>query len=133
MALAAKLGRRFKLGLIAALLVVKSGAGCCGALDAPAQRQEAAAQIRYQDCMNGATSAHDESWAAECKRLADQVNEDRSNCLMTLKLPQAYCEASYKDRDASPQCTLPAQVATVLDAALQQAKYRCQRQSEAAQ
>ncbi|MGD0421197.1 MAG: hypothetical protein ABSA68_16715 [Xanthobacteraceae bacterium] len=101
---------------------------------AAAQRQaaKAAAQAAYQACLTGAAT-RDASQAAECKRLADKTAADRADCLGKLKLPQAYCEASYPARDAAPDCTLPAEIATVLDAAVERARYRCERESKAAE
>jgi hypothetical protein len=117
MALAAGLGAVFRFGVIAALLLVVllaiSGGGYYYAVFAP--------------------TAHDAGWAAECKRLADKVSADRSNCLVTLHLPQAYCDSAYKDRDAAPNCRLPDANATVIDAALARATHRCERDREAAQ
>jgi hypothetical protein len=93
----------------------------------------ATAETRYQACIDDAAAVHDASWAAECKNLADKTGKDRDNCLLTLKLPAAYCDASYPTRDASPKCTLPLEVGTVLDAALERGRYRCQREREAAE
>jgi hypothetical protein len=95
--------------------------------------QQAAARLRYQACTDAATAAHAAAWAAECKRLADKVSNDRSNCLVALKLPPAYCESSYKDRDGSPNCRLPDENATGIDADFERTKYRCQREREAAE
>lgn len=92
----------------------------------------AAAEIRYQACLSSASASHDASWAAECKRLAEQTEQDRANCLVKLDLPKTYCDASYARRDASANCRLPDEIATVLNAALQQARYRCAREREAA-
>jgi hypothetical protein len=102
---------------------------------AAAQREaaKAAAQAAYQACLTGAAATRDASQAAECKRLADKTAADRANCLGKLKLPQAYCGASYPARDAAPNCTLPAEIATVLDAAVERARYRCERESKAAE
>lgn len=100
------------------------------------QRQalaKAAAQIRYQTCLNSAGAAHDASWAAECKRLAEKALQDHADCLGKLNLPQTYCDASYPMRDASPRCTLAAEFATVIDADLERARKRCRQESEAAQ
>ena len=136
--MAAKIGALLKLGIAAALLA--ASAGRYGLLLAQQQdRQQplpsatkAAADIGYQACVSGAVAIRDTAWAAECKRLADQTEQDRANCLSKLNLPKAYCDASYAARDASAGCTLPDQIASVLDAALEQARYRCVREREAA-
>ncbi len=93
---------------------------------------ESAAQTAYEACVNNATAVHDTSHAAECKRLAEQTEQDRADCLGKLKLPPTYCDASYPARDGSPNCTLPAENATVIDAELERARYRCARESQAA-
>lgn len=97
----------------------------------PQSPQQAAAETRYQACRNSASAAHDASWAAECKRLAEKARQDYADCLVKLDLPKAYCDASYASRDASPHCALPAASATALDAELEQARYRCLRERKA--
>lgn len=100
-----------------------------------AQRQaadKAAAEIRYQTCLNRASATHDASWAAECKRIADKAREDHTNCLAKPKLSQGYCDLAYRARDASPNCTLPLAVATDLDGDLTKARNRCQQERAAA-
>lgn len=100
------------------------------------QRQsakQAAAQTSYQTCLDSAGAAHDASWAAECKRIGEKALEDHAACLAKLNLPKTYCDAAYSSRDASANCALPPQVATVLDAALEQARHRCLRESKAVQ
>lgn len=96
------------------------------------QPAEMSAETRYQACVSSAKAAHATAWAAECKRLADKVNADRSNCLLTLKLPVAYCGSAYKDRDGSANCRLPDQAATLIDAALARSTHRCARELKAA-
>jgi hypothetical protein len=98
------------------------------------QRQSAvqtSAQNRYQACLSGVAATHDASWAAECKRLAEKTEQNRANCLSKLNLPKAYCDASYAPREASPNCTLPDEISTVLDADLAQARHRCVRELNA--
>jgi len=97
------------------------------------EARKAAAQVVYQSCLESAAAARAESQAAECKRLADTSAADRTDCLGKLKLPQAYCDASYPARQAAPDCTLPAEIATVLDATLERARYRCEREAKAAE
>lgn len=93
---------------------------------------ELAGQTAYEACVNNATAVHETLHTAECKRLADQTEQDRADCLGKLKLPPTYCDASYPARDGSPNCTLPAENATVIDAELERARYRCARESQAA-
>jgi len=93
---------------------------------------KAAAQARYQACLDGAGAVHDASWAAQCKQTADKTRRDHDDCLAKLHLPQSYCDSAYVVGEASPQCTLPAEIATVFDAALQRARNRCLKDSEAA-
>lgn len=99
------------------------------------QRQsadKAAAEVRYQTCLNSASATRNESWAAACKRLADKVVEDHADCLSKSKLSQAYCDAAYKMRDGAPNCTLPAAIATDLDGGLNKARNRCLQERAAA-
>jgi len=91
-----------------------------------------AAESRYETCRTAARANHDAAWSAACKRLADQAAEDRGNCLANKKLPQGYCNAAYRSRDASPRCTLPANVATTIDGNLTIARNRCRQQRNAA-
>lgn len=102
---------------VAAILLAGIGAGTT----------RAAAEGALQACLNGAATIHDQAHAAACKQLADQTQKDHDDCRQKLKLPPAYCDASYSARDASPACTLPDEVATVIDAALAQARNRCVR------
>ena len=94
--------------------------------------EQAAAPAGYQACVGTATAAHDASWAAECKRVNERDRTDYDNCLGKLKLPKTYCDSSYTIHDVSPNCTLPPAIATVLDADLERARYRCLKDSNAA-
>jgi len=130
------MGAGLKLGLVVALFLATSGAGLLAQQldqDQRAAAQKAAAQAAFEACLHGAAVTRDASQAAECQRLADKTAADRADCLGKLKLPQAYCEASYPAREAGPDCTLPAEIATVIDAAAERARYRCERESKAAE
>lgn len=94
--------------------------------------QKAAAEQRYQTCLNAAAAAHDASWADDCKSLAGKVAADHADCLDKLKLPKTYCDSSYPPRDGSPNCTLPGAIGNVLDADLARARDRCLQESKAA-
>lgn len=87
----------------------------------------------YKNCINNAFSVYKASYAIECKRLAYQTEQGRANCLVKLKLSPAYCDVSYPARDASTDCTLPAVNSTVINAALERARYRCARESGTSQ
>jgi hypothetical protein len=119
-ALVLRIGATKKFGLTAVILLANAGQG-------------AVAQSAYETCIDNATSIHSASHAAECKRLADQTDQDRANCLGTSKLSPSYCDVSYPARDGSPSCTLPAENATVIDATLERARYRCARENGAGQ
>lgn len=93
---------------------------------------KAAVDGRYETCLTGATTTHDASWDAACKRLADQAEQDRADCLANTKLPQGYCAAAYRARDASPHCVLPVKVSAVLDSDLTHARDQCLQQRNAA-
>jgi hypothetical protein len=118
--LASRIGTISRFGPVAALFLVTAA-------------QESAAQTAYEACVNNARAVHDTLHAAECKRLAEQTGQDRADCLGKLKLPPTYCDLSYPARDDSANCTLPAENATVIDAAFERARYRCARENQAAQ
>ena len=82
---------------------------------------------QYRACLASAGAVHDAGRTAECKRLAEQTDSDRANCLNKLNLPKIYCDTSYAPRDPTANCKLPDEVATVLDAALARARFRCAR------
>ena len=94
--------------------------------------EQAGAENRYQGCLNNAGASHDNSWAAACKEIADRAAEDRAGCLARPNMPQGYCAAVYRARDASPNCTLPVAIAADLDGGLTLARNRCQRERDAA-
>ena len=132
-ALTAKTGALHKFGMIVAVLLASSGAGFLLAQQRDweqSQSAEKAAETPYQACLSSASATHDASWAAACKRLAEKTQQDRADCLSKLNLPKTYCNASYPPRDGSANCTLPDEIATLLDAALAQARYGCVRQRE---
>jgi len=93
---------------------------------------KAAAEARYQACLNKANANHETSWAAECKHLAEKAQVDRAECLTKPKLPKGYCDTAYRPRDGSANCVLPQKVATNLDGDLNDARNRCQRERRAA-
>jgi hypothetical protein len=125
--LALRIGAAFILGLVASPLLF----GAADRYGYAASESEGGPQItadrQYQACLASAGTAHDTARAAECKRLADQTDADRANCLDKLKLPKIFCDASYAPRDSSPACTLPDQASTVLDAEFAHARFRCVR------
>jgi hypothetical protein len=93
---------------------------------------QAAAETRYAACVKDAGAVHDAAWAAECKRFADQTQKDHADCLANGRLSKAYCDSSYGPRDGSPNCPLPAEISTHLDADLARARSRCLQESKAA-
>ena len=98
----------------------------CGHAEA-AETPPPAADGQYQACVADAGTTHDTARAAECKRLAEQTDSDRANCLSKLNLPKIYCDASYAPRDPSANCTLPDEIGSVIDAELARARLRCAR------
>jgi hypothetical protein len=93
---------------------------------------KAGAEDRYQTCLKSASVTHDASWAAECKHLAAKALADHADCLAKSKLSHGYCDAAYRTRDASPNCTLPVRIATSLDGDLTIARNHCLRERKAA-
>jgi hypothetical protein len=98
----------------------------CGHAEA-AETPPPAADGQYQACVADAGTTHDTARAAECKRLAEQTDSNRANCLGKLNLPKIYCDASYAPRDPSANCTLPDEIGSVIDAELARARLRCAR------
>lgn len=90
------------------------------------------ADSRYQACVDSASAAHDASWAAACKRLAEKAMQDHADCLAKSKLSQQYCDAVYRATDGSPNCRLPVKVATEIDGGLTNARNRCTAERNAA-
>ena len=100
-----------------------------------AQRQaelKAGAESRYQTCLSSASASHDESWAAECRRLADKAVQDHADCLSKSRLSKEYCDTAYRARDGSANCALPLKVAADLDGGLTKARNRCAQERKAA-
>ena len=92
---------------------------------------KAGAESRYQTCLDTASTTHDTSWAAECKRLAEKVQQDHDDCLSKSKLSQEYCNTAYRTRDGSANCALPLKVAADLDGGLTKARNRCTQERKA--
>lgn len=93
--------------------------------------EKAAVGVRYRNCLDEARARHEAAWAAACKRLAAQAAQDHANCLATSNLSQVYCDAAYRARDGSTDCTLPVEVATDIDGDLTADRNRCLRQRDA--
>jgi len=93
---------------------------------------KAGAESRYQTCLSGASASHDESWAAECRRLAEKAVQDHADCLSKSKLSREYCDTAYRTRDGSTNCALPLKVAADLDGGLTKARNHCAQERKAA-
>jgi hypothetical protein len=93
---------------------------------------KAAAESRYQTCLARAGATHDSSWSTQCKVLADQVAQNHTACLASGKLSASYCDAAYRTRDGSPNCSLPLKVSTGLDGDITAARQRCLQERDAA-
>ena len=126
--MALRIGAALIVGLCASLPLACAGGGYGRAAEESQAPPPSAADRQYQACLASAGTVNDAARAAECKRLADQTDNDRANCLNKLNLPKIYCDASYAPRDPAATCTLPDQVATVLDAELAHARFRCARE-----
>jgi hypothetical protein len=123
---ASRIGTAFTIGLFAAVAIAYT-AGCGHAAEAESPPPSAAADGHYQTCVADAGTTHDAARAAECKRLAEQTDSNRANCLSKLNLPKIYCDASYAPRDPGAHCTLPDEIGSVIDAELARARFRCAR------
>jgi hypothetical protein len=121
---ALRIGTAFALGLFAVVAVAyTAGSGQAAEAATPLS----AADQRFQACLTDAGAVHDAARSTECKRLAEQTDSDRANCLGKLNLPKIYCDASYAPRDPSASCTLPDEIGSVIDAELSRARFRCAR------
>jgi hypothetical protein len=94
--------------------------------------EKARAGVRYQSCLDGALARRDASWAAACKRLAEQALQDHANCLAKSNLSRVYCDTAYRTRDGSAHCTLPVETVADLDGDLNATRVRCLRERDAA-
>jgi len=94
--------------------------------------ERAAAEVRYQACLAGASVSRETSWAAACKAIAERALTNHADCLSQAKLSRGYCDAAYRARDGSPNCALPVAVATDVDGGLTRARRHCQQEHEAA-
>jgi hypothetical protein len=121
---ASRIGMAFAISLSAAAAMADTAG--CGHAEA-AETPPPAADGQYQACVADAGTTHDTARAAECKRLAEQTDSNRANCLGKLNLPKIYCDASYAPRDPSANCTLPDEIGSVIDAELARARLRCAR------
>ena len=91
-----------------------------------------AAESRYQTCLARAGASHDASWSTQCKVLADQAVANHTACLASGKLSASYCDAAYRTRDGSPNCSLPLKISTGLDGDITSARQRCVQERDAA-
>ena len=122
---ASRIGTTFTIGLFgAAAIAYTAGRGDAAGAETP---PPSGADGHYQACVADAGTTHDAARAAECKRLAEQTDSNRANCLSKLNLPKIYCDASYAPRDPSANCTLPDEIGSVIDAELARARFRCAR------
>jgi hypothetical protein len=122
-----RIGGTLTIGLFASLALVCTG-GSYGLATDNSVPTQAEAHHEYQACLSSAGAIHDATRVAECKRLADQTESDRANCLDKLNLPKSYCDAAYPPRDPAATCALPDKVASVIDAELAHARFRCARE-----
>jgi hypothetical protein len=123
---ASRIGAVLSIGLLS-YIAMACTAGRGHAAEEPGTMPPSAAGDQYQGCLAGAVTSRDKAYAAECKRLAEQTDSDRANCLAKLNLPKIYCDASYAQRDPTPACALPDKVASVIEAELARARFRCAR------
>jgi hypothetical protein len=121
-----RIGTVLSIGLLS-FVAIACAAGCGHAAEEAATMPPSAADGQYQACLAGAVATRDNAHADECKRLAEQTDSDRANCLTKLNLPKIYCDASYAPRNPTAACTLPDKVASVIEAELARARFRCTR------
>jgi hypothetical protein len=100
------------------------------ALEERQSAEKAAAQMRYQTCLNGANTNYQAVRAAACKRLGEQSRRDHDDCV-SKNLGKSFCDVTYAIRDASPNCTLPREISTDFDADADKARDRCLQENRA--
>jgi len=93
--------------------------------------EKAAIQLRYQTCLSRADTDHQALRAATCKRLGEQSRKEHDDCISKQNLGKFYCDSTYAIRDASPNCTLPREIATDIDAGAEKARDRCLQEHRA--
>ena len=92
---------------------------------------QAAAQTRYQSCVNLAELNYHTMWAAGCKRTAEETAASHAHCLAQQYADKANCDSWYRPRDPSPNCALPRTAASDINAVLDKARSLCLQESKA--
>lgn len=94
------------------------------ALEERQSAEKAAALTRYQTCLSEANANYQAVRATACKRLGEQSRKDHDDCI-SKNVGKNFCDVTYAIRDASPNCSLPREIATDFDADLEKARDRC--------
>ena len=97
------------------------------AAEQKAASEKAMAQINYDACISRARAGYDRAWAFACKQLADKAQKGRAGCTAD----KAFCDSIYSARDPSPECALPGNISSTINADFDGAKDRCLQESRA--
>jgi hypothetical protein len=89
--------------------------------------EKAAAQDKYESCIDRAGTVYNANWTLNCKNLADKARKDRTSCT----LPPATCDSMYPARDPTVTCALPQNLASAINADLERSKDRCLQEIKA--
>jgi hypothetical protein len=114
-----------KLSIVAGVLMAGFGVFYHFVVFLPSLEREKKAA--YAVCMQKARSNYDESWAAECRTMAERKKLDLQNCLAdpTIINNQVTCPELYGDADPSLSCSLIRPTAETLNGYLREAEAKC--------
>jgi hypothetical protein len=87
------------------------------------------AQVRYKECLNNAQEVYSATWAASCKRIAQDDLKEHASCI-SIGLTKQQCDAAH-NHDPSPNCALPHATAQSIEASLNKARELCLQASKA--
>lgn len=88
-----------------------------------AAKSAEAKRTAYKVCVSSAQMSYDSRWNANCKSIAQEADENRSNCLAR-GFDASYCVTSYPVVPAH-DCRLPSSNANAYDQELKDEKARC--------
>ena len=127
--MAGKIDAFLKLGIVAGVLLASSSVAYYYVVYLP--DRDARIGQRYDACLRDTQEIYASAWAKTCSSVAqDSVKQQRAECLAQGGR-QAECESRYAVRDASPQCSLPKDVAEDIEARRDKSLEYCLQASKA--
>lgn len=88
-----------------------------------------AIQTRYQRCLSNAENLYSIGWTDQCKRVSDNAQKQRADCLAKFPQGKGWCDSVYPKSDFNPNCTLLRTIGTDLNDQLEKAKQQCLQES----